>query len=157
MIKYPLMRNNFSRQDLDAVIKHLQQDDPILTNGPNCKAFEKEWNNWLGTEHSVFVNSGSSANLLSMTVLKLKYPEGGEIIVPPLTWISDIASVLQAGFKPIFADINARTLAMDTDRIIEKVNDNTRAVFLTHVQGFNGLTNKFNRARKNNEIIKGYL
>jgi CDP-6-deoxy-D-xylo-4-hexulose-3-dehydrase len=136
------MRNNFSRSDLDAVINHLQQDDPILTNGPNCKAFEKEWNGWLGTNESVFVNSGSSANLLSMTIMKHKYPEGGEIIVPPLTWISDIASVLQTGFKPVFADIDPRTLSMDTDCIIEKVNQNTRAVFLSHIQGFNGLTDR---------------
>lgn len=142
VLKYPLMRNNFSRSDLDAVIRHLQQDDPILTNGPNCRAFEKEWNDWLGTAYSVFVNSGSSANLLSMTVLKIMHPEGGEIIVPPLTWVSDIASVIQTGFKPVFADIDPRTLAMDTDRIIEKVTENTRAVFLTHVQGFNGLTGK---------------
>lgn len=142
MLKYPLMRNNFSRSDLDAVISHLQQDDPILTNGANCKAFEKEWNGWLGTKESVFVNSGSSANLLAMTVLKLKHPEGGEIIVPPLTWVSDIASVLQTGFKPVFADIDPRTLSMDTDRIIEKVNQNTRAVFLSHIQGFNGLTDR---------------
>lgn len=142
MLKYPLMRNNFSRDDLDAVIRYLQQDDPILTNGSNCIAFENDWNNWLGTKNSVFVNSGSSANLLSMTVLKMINPEGGEIIVPPLTWISDIASVMQTGFTPVFADINPHTLAMDTDCIIEKITENTKAVFLTHVQGFNGLTDK---------------
>jgi CDP-6-deoxy-D-xylo-4-hexulose-3-dehydrase len=141
-MKYPLMRNNFSRKDLDAVIRHLQQDDPILTNGPNCRAFEKEWSDWLGTEFSVFVNSGSSANLLSMAVLKIMHPEGGEIIVPPLTWVSDIASVIQTGFEPVFADIDPHTLAMDTDKIISKVTENTKAVFLTHVQGFNGLTDK---------------
>ena len=142
MLKYPLMRNNFSRSDLDAVITHLQKNDPILTNGPNCKDFEKEWSDWLGTKESVFVNSGSSANLLSMTVLKIKYPQGGEVIVPPLTWISDIASVLQTGFKPVFADISPYTLSMDTDRIIEKVTPDTRAVFLSHIQGFNGLTDR---------------
>ena len=136
------MRNNFSRGDLDAVIKHLKQDDPILTNGPNCRLFEDKWSSWLGTNRSVFVNSGSSANLLSMTVLKTMHPAGGEIIVPPLTWVSDIASVLQTGFKPVFADINPKTLSMDTDQIIEKVTSNTRAVFLSHIQGFNGLTNR---------------
>ena len=41
MIKYPLMRSNFSRSDLDAVIDHLKQDDPILTNGSHCREFEK--------------------------------------------------------------------------------------------------------------------
>jgi len=142
MKKFPLMRNNIPREDLDLVIEHLKKDDPILTNGPECKAFEDEWSDWLGTKYSVFVNSGSAANLLSMTVLKMKYPEGGEIIVPPLTWVSDIASVIQNGFSPVFVDINPTTLGMDTDRILEKINSKTRAVFFTHVQGFNGLTNK---------------
>ena len=42
-MKYPLMRNNILCKDLDAVIKHLKQDDPILTNGPYVRAFEEEW------------------------------------------------------------------------------------------------------------------
>ena len=142
MAKYPLMRNNILREDLDLVISHLRQDDPILTHGPNVRAFETEWSKWLGVKHSVFVNSGASANLLSMAVLKIKHPEGGEVITPPLAWVSDVASVLQNGFKPIFADINPSTLAMDTNQIISKLSDKTRAVFLTHVQGFNGLTDE---------------
>ena len=141
-MRFPLMRTNFSRQDLDLVIDHLKNDDPILTNGANCRAFEEEWSEWLGTKYFVFVNSGSSANLMSMTILKMMYPEGGEIIVPPLTWVSDISSVLQTGFKPVFADIDLRTLSMDTDKILEKINNQTRAVFMTHAQGFNGLTDK---------------
>jgi CDP-6-deoxy-D-xylo-4-hexulose-3-dehydrase len=139
-MKFPLMRNNIARDDLDAIIRHLQGDDPILTNGPNCAAFEKEWSAWLGVKHSVFVNAGASANLLSMAVLKLRHPDGGEVIVPPLTWISDIATVLQNGFTPVFADIDPRTLAMAPDQIIAKITPRTRAVFLTHVQGFDGLT-----------------
>lgn len=138
--KYPLMRNNIAREDLDAIIAHLQQDDPILTNGPQCVEFEREWSNWLGVKYSVFVNSGASANLLSMALLKIRHPEGGEVIVPPLTWISDIASVLQNGFTPVFADIDPRTLAMAPDQILAKITGKTRAVFLTHVQGFDGLT-----------------
>ena len=139
-MKYPLMRNNILRSELDAVIEHLKQDDPILTNGPNCREFEKEWSQWLGVKYSVFVNSGASANLLSMTVLKIKYPHGGEIIVPTLTWVSDIASVIQCGFTPVFVDINPQSLAMDTNKIISAITDKTRAVFMTHVQGFDGLT-----------------
>lgn len=138
--KFPLMRNNIAREDLDAIIAHLQQDDPILTNGPQCVEFEREWSTWLGVKYSVFVNSGASANLLSMALLKIRHPEGGEVIVPPLTWISDIASVLQNGFTPVFADIDPRTLAMAPDQILAKITDKTRAVFLTHVQGFDGLT-----------------
>jgi CDP-6-deoxy-D-xylo-4-hexulose-3-dehydrase len=142
MNKYPLMRNNILREDLDLIIEHLKQDDPILTNGFNVSAFEEEWSNWLGVKYSVFLNSGSSANLLTMTLLKIRCPEGGEVIVPPLTWVSDISSVLQNGFMPVFADINPRTLSMDTKQVLEKITDKTRAVFLTHAQGFNGLTDE---------------
>lgn len=142
MIKFPLMRNNILREDLDAVIDHLKQEDPILTNGPNIRAFESEWSKWLGVKYSVFVNSGASANLLTMAILKIRHPEGGEVIVPPLAWVSDVASVLQNGFTPVFADIDPETLAMDPKEILNKITPKTRAVFLTHVQGFNGLTDE---------------
>jgi len=151
-MKYPLMRNNIIREDLDAVIEHLKTDDPKLTNGPKVREFEEQWSRWLGVKHSVFVNSGASANLLSMAVLKLRYPEGGEVIVPPLTWISDIASVLQNGFTPIFVDIDRTTLAMDSKKIIDKLNSKTRAVFLTHAQGFNGLTDELISELKTRKI-----
>jgi CDP-6-deoxy-D-xylo-4-hexulose-3-dehydrase len=136
------MRNNILREDLDTVIEYLKQDDPILTNGANVKAFETEWSEWLGVKYSVFVNSGASANLLTMALLKLRFPEGGEVITPPLTWVSDVASVLQNGFTPIFADIDPQTLAMAPAEILKKITKQTRAVFLTHVQGFDGLTDE---------------
>jgi CDP-6-deoxy-D-xylo-4-hexulose-3-dehydrase len=140
-LDWPLMKNNITRADLDAVIGYLNQDDPILTNSKNVAAFEQEWSEWLGVKHSVMVSSGSSANLLSLTALReLRGP--GEVIVPPLTWVSDIASVLQAGFTPVFVDINRRTLGMDTDQVLRELTDETRAVFLTHILGYNALTQK---------------
>jgi len=139
-MKFPLMRNNIRREDLDSVIALLKDDDPILTQGPQVAAFEKEWSEWLGVKYSVFVNSGSSANLLTMAVLKTYFPSGGEVIVPTLTWVSDIASVIQNGFSPVFVDIDPFSLAMDPAQVLDKINDSTRAVFLTHVQGFDGLT-----------------
>ena len=155
-MKFPLMRNNISREDLDAVIEHLKQDDPILTHGANVRAFEDEWSAWLGVKYSVFVNSGASANLLTMAVLKIRHPEGGEVIVPPLTWISDIASVLQNGFNPVFVDIDPHSLAMDSKQVLAKITDKTRAVFMTHVQGFDGLTDELlsELERKNIPLIE---
>lgn len=141
-MKFPLMRNNIAREDLDAIIDHLKQDDPILTNGSIVRAFEAEWSKWLGVKYSVFVNSGASANLLSMTILKIRHPEGGEVIVPPLTWVSDISSVLQNGFTPVFVDIDPRTLGMDSKQIIANLTYKTRAVFLSHIQGFDALTDE---------------
>ena len=150
------MRNNVTRQDLDAMIEHLKQDDPILTNGPKCREFEEAWSKWLGVKYSVFVNSGASANLLSMTMLKIKFPQGGEVIVPPLTWISDVASVIQCGFTPVFVDVDMDTLGMNSDSIIRAITPNTRAVFLSHIQGFNALTDDLisTLARNNIPLIE---
>lgn len=53
-----------------------------------------------------------------------------------------MASVLQNGFTPVFVDIDPQTLAMDPKQILAKITDKTRAVFLTHVQGFDGLTDE---------------
>ena len=111
-----------------------------MTNGANVRAFEESWSAWLGVKYSVFVNSGSSANLLSLFILKERYPEGGEVIVPPLTWVSDIVSVIMAGFKPIFCDINKRTLGLDNVEVLKRLTGRTRAVFITHAQGFNALS-----------------
>lgn len=138
---WPLMRNNVLREDLDAVIDLLKQTDPILTQSANVLAFEREWSEWLGCKYSVFVNSGSSANLLSLAALRLKSGPG-EVITPPLTWVSDVASVLQCGFDPVFADIDPRTLGMSTERILEKITPRTKAVFLTHILGYDALTDK---------------
>ena len=141
-MQFPLMRNNILRDDLDAVIEHLRQEDPMLTNGPKVREFEAAWSDWLGVRYSVFVNSGSSANLLTIALLRLRYPQGGEILVPCLTWSSDISAVLHCGFTPVFVDIDPTTLAMDAQQAINQLNDNTRAVFLTHAQGFDGLTDE---------------
>jgi len=97
-LDWPLMHNNIPREDLDRLIEFLQ-GDPILTQSQNVRAFEEEWSEWLGVRYSVFLNSGSSANLVSMAALK-QLKGAGEVIVPTLTWVSDIASVLQCGFSP---------------------------------------------------------
>lgn len=140
-LNWPLMKNNITRSDLDALIKFLM-GNPILTQSENVREFESEWSEWLGVKYSVFVNSGSSANLISIAALKQIVGSGGEIIVPALTWVSDISSVLFCGFTPKFVDVNPKTLGMDDEQVIDKLTPNTRAVFLTHAQGFNGLTDR---------------
>jgi CDP-6-deoxy-D-xylo-4-hexulose-3-dehydrase len=138
-LDWPLMRNNFAPSDLEAVVELLQQDDPVLTQSSQVRAFEREWSRWLGVEHSVFVNSGSSANLLTMAALRATAGPG-EVIVPTLTWVSDIAAVLQNGFEPVFVDVDPRTLGMDNDEVIRKLTPRTKAVFLTHVLGYSGVS-----------------
>jgi CDP-6-deoxy-D-xylo-4-hexulose-3-dehydrase len=135
------MSNNVTREDLDAVIQFLSGDEPVLTQSKQVELFEQEWSAWLGVRHSVFVNSGSSANLI--TLAALRHRDGpGEVIVPTLTWASDVGAVLHCGMTPVFVDIDPRTLGVDNRQVIERLSPRTRAVFVTHVLGYNALTRR---------------
>ena len=148
---HPLMHNNFSSNDMKSAIKLLRKKNPILTQSKYVKEFENKWSKWLNVKYSIFVNSGSSANILTMSILKILYGSG-EVIVPTLTWVSDINSVIMNGFKPVFVDINFENLSMRVEDVLKKISSKTLAVFITHAQGFNGLNNKLLRALKEKKI-----
>ena len=148
------MSDNIDREDVDCLIEFLKQEPiPRLTNGPKVIEFEEKWSKWLGVKHSVLVNSGTAANELTMLALKYKYPEGGEIIVPPLTWISDINSVLFAEFNPVFVDINFKNLSFDLDKLEEAITEKTKAIFVTHVLGINALSERLLKICEDNDIL----
>ena len=151
-VVWPLMHNNITRSDLDKMIDYLKQDDPKLTQGPLVRAFEGQWSEWLGVKHSIMLNSGSSANDLTMMALK-ELKGSGEVIVPPLTWVSDVASIIKAGLTPVFVDIDPHSLAIDSDLILGAITPQTRAVFLTHVLGYNGLTNNLIEGLKKQNVL----
>jgi CDP-6-deoxy-D-xylo-4-hexulose-3-dehydrase len=136
----PLMSDNIDKEDIKSLINFLDQEQiPKLTNGPKVIEFEKNWGEWLSTKYNLMTNSGASAN--ELTMLALNYIHGeGEIIVPPLTWISDISSVIFSGFKPVFVDINLKNLSFDINKLKEAITPQTKAIFLTHVLGINALT-----------------
>lgn len=149
----PLMDNNITKEDINELIKFLSQDEiPKLTNGPKVSEFEKKWSEWLGVKYSLMLNSGASAN--ELTLLALNYIYGaGEIIIPPLTWVSDISAVLFSGMKPIFCDINLKNLSFDLEKLEKLISPNTKAIFLTHVLGINGLTQELLNICETNNIL----
>ena len=148
------MHNNFTKEDLMSVKKLLNQKNIILTQSKQVGKFENEWSKWLGVKYSTFVNSGSSANFITIKTLQIlnKNKNKNEIIVPTLTWVSDINSVIMNGFKPIFIDINLSNLSMNLENVLKKINKKTLAVFITHAQGFNGLNNDFLKELKKRKI-----
>ena len=87
---WPLMHESISRSDKDKLIEFINEPNVRFTNGNKVKEFEYSWSNWIGSKYSVFVNSGASANDLTLMALSELYGVG-EIIVPPLTWVSDIS------------------------------------------------------------------
>ena len=147
-LNHSLMDNNLTKSDMHSVSKLIKKKDIILTQSKKVKEFEKKWSKWLGVRYSTFVSSGSSANYISISILKVlnKNKYKNEIIVPTLTWISDISSILLNGFKPIFVDINLENLSMDIDQVLKKINKKTLGIFITHAQGFNGLNDKLLKA-----------
>ena len=116
--EHKLMVNNITKSDISSLKKFLSHKK-ILTQSRNVSKFEKEWSKWLGVKYSVFVNSGSTANYISIAILK-NLNKKREIIVPTLTWVSDISSVLLNNFKPVFVDINLKNLSADENQIIKK-------------------------------------
>ena len=149
---HPLMHNNFTKDDINSAINVLRQKKRILTQSKYVKKFENKWSKWLGVKYSVFVNSGSSANYITISILKILYGKG-EIILPTLTWVSDVNSVILNNFKPVFVDIDPKNLCMSENEIYKKVNKKTLAVFMTHAQGFNGLSQKLISFLKRKKIL----
>ena len=153
-INHSLMDNNLTKSDMHSVRKLISKKDIILTQSKKVKEFERNWSKWVGVKYSVFVNSGSSANFLTISLLNIlnKNKNKNEIIVPSLTWVSDINSVIMNGFKPVFVDINFSNLSMNIDEVIKKISKKTLAVFITHAQGFNGLNKKLLTILKKKKI-----
>ena len=151
MTNHSLMKNNISNEDKNVLSLFVKKSN-FFTNGQKVLEFEKLWSKWLGVKYSVFVNSGSSANLLSISYLKSLYKKG-EVIVSPHNWVSNITSILYNGFTPKFVDIELSNLGGSSKQIIKSINKNTRAIFLTHILGYNALSHDLLKEIKRKNII----
>ena len=111
MIK--LVQDTISKEDINELIKWLETY-PQLTKSTKTKEFEKAWSNWMGVKHSIFVNSGSSANLLMLyALIASKSLKNNKVVVPSLSWATDLSPVMQLGLEPILVDCNLDNLSVD--------------------------------------------
>ena len=112
-----LVKDTIDKNDIDQLIEWLKTY-PKLTKGAQTIAFEEAFSNWIGCKHSVFVNSGSSANLLMVYLLKhLGQLKNNKIVVPSLCWATDLAPVIQFGIEPILVDCNLTNLSVDLNHL----------------------------------------
>jgi CDP-6-deoxy-D-xylo-4-hexulose-3-dehydrase len=148
---WPLINDNVSTTDRQVLSDFILSGER-LTNGPKVKEFENIWSNWLGTKHSVMVNSGASANYISIAIAK-EVMGIGEVIVPPLGWVSDLASIAQLGMKPVIVDIDMKNLAITAENIKNAITPNTKAIVLIHCLGFNGISDEIIKIAKDNNIM----
>ena len=114
-----LVQDTIDTQDIDRLVTWLQTY-PRLTKGPLTIEFEQKFAKWIGTEYAVFVNSGSSANLLMLyTLVALGALRNNKIVVPALSWATDLAPVIQLGLQPLLVDCNVKNLSVDTEHLKE--------------------------------------
>ena len=108
-----------------------------LSSGEQVKKFENKFSKSIGLKHSLMVNSGSSANLVLLAAAKkfFGWDDGDEIIVSVVGFPTTVAPILQNNLKASFVDIEMESLNFDINKIEEKINDRTRAIFLSPVLG----------------------
>jgi CDP-6-deoxy-D-xylo-4-hexulose-3-dehydrase len=130
MKKIDLIQDTIDNQDIDNLIEWLKTY-PKLTKGFKTIEFENKWSQWLGSKYSVFVNSGSSANLLMLYALKiLKRMKNNKVCVPTLCWATDLAPVLQFDMEPLLIDCNLDNLSVDLTHLEEVFKTEQPSVLL---------------------------
>lgn len=144
--KWPLMKNTITFFDKFKMIKFILNSKKF-TNGEKVKKFESQWNEWLGSKYSLFVSSGSTANLLLLSSIKELYnlKDGEKVIVPSCTWVTNIAPVIQVGLEPIFCDIDLSTFSFDVDHLksLRKIHKDIKIIFVTHLLGIEAEIEKY--------------
>ena len=130
---YPLAYSTWGKEELEAIQKVIDTD--MYTMGKHVKLFEQEFAKLFGSKNAIMVNSGSSANLLMLSLLKWKYKLKGDIIVPAVGWATTYFPVSQNGFKLNFVDVDPNTWNIDVNKIEKAITSNTCAIMPVNLLG----------------------
>ena len=134
--RWCLAYDTIDHDDIDRLVQWLQTY-PRLTKGALTLEFERRWSEWLGSLHSVFCNSGSSANLLMFYALLLSGRlKNKKVVVPSVGWVTSIAPAIQFGFEPVMCEADPDTFGLDLNHLEEiLVRHQPGAVLLVQVLG----------------------
>ena len=130
---YPLAFSTWGKEEVEAIQRVVDTD--MYTMGKHVKQFEQEFAQHFGSPHAVMVNSGSSANLLMLSLLKWKYKLKGDIIVPVVGWATTYFPVAQNGFRLRFVDVDPNTWNIDVNKIEEAITPDTCAIMAVNLLG----------------------
>jgi CDP-4-dehydro-6-deoxyglucose reductase, E1 len=153
MVNLPikLVKDTISNKEID-LLRDWLSTYPKLTKGDLTVKFEQNWSDWLGVKYSVFVNSGSSANLAMAYALKLSGKlKNNKVIAPCISWCTTVSPFMQLGFDVILCDADNATLGLDVNKFEElcKIH-NPGCVVIVHVLGIP------NKNKEIQEICKKY-
>ena len=153
-MKYNLASSSWDHKEIDAMNRVI--DSGFYTMGKNVEKFESIFSSFFGSKYALMLNSGSSANLLSVAALFFlknnPLQRGDEVIVPSVSWSTTYAPLQQYGLKVKFVDISLDTLNFDLDKLKEAITDKTRAIFAVNILGNPNEFLKINNIIKNKNI-----
>jgi CDP-6-deoxy-D-xylo-4-hexulose-3-dehydrase len=152
--KINLVKDTIDFNDVKRLITWLETN-PRLTKGDLTLEFEKKWSEWLGVKYSVFVNSGSSANLAAIYSLLLSGKlKNNKIVVPAVSWVTTVTPVIQLGMEPIMCDCDIDNLGLDINHLKEIIKNNKpSAIILVHVLGIPNHMDEILKLCKENDIL----
>ena len=136
LLPIKLVKNTIPHTEIDDLCVWLSTY-PQLTKGKLTEQFEKEWSNWLGVQYSVFVNSGSSANLAMIYALKVSGRlKNNKIVAPCVSWVTTVSPIIQLGLDLVLCDTDKDTLGVDV-QCLETIfkEQNPACMILVHVLG----------------------
>lgn len=129
--KVPFFLHDLGKAEVDAVAEVLA--GPILTTGDWVSRFETRFAEYLGVRHAIAVTSCTGALHLSLVVLGIR--PGDEVITTPMTFIATATSIMEAGAKPVFIDVEPETGNLDASRVEAAITERTRAIMPVHLYG----------------------
>lgn len=137
-MKFPLGQNVHDADDILHMINNLLTEK--FTMGEQVSKFEKMFAEYVGIKHAMMVNSGSSANLIALSVLANhkchgRLVPGDEVIVPVLCWSTSVFPIVQCNLTPVFVDVDPKTLNIDLEDLEKKITSKTKAIMLVHILG----------------------
>ncbi|WP_099203702.1 DegT/DnrJ/EryC1/StrS family aminotransferase [Miniphocaeibacter massiliensis] len=132
----------------EAVLKVLNNAQYIM--GENVKSFEKEFSDYIGVKNSISVGNGTDALIIALKALGIGC--GDEVITTSYTFFATAEAISYVGAKPVFVDVNIDTYNIDTTKIEEKINENTKAIIAVHIFGNPCDMDEINRIAKKHSI-----
>ena len=136
-MKYPLASDTWGNEEIDAL--HRVIDSGRYTMGPEVAKFEEEFATYIGSRNAVMVNSGSSANLITLAAM-LYHPDydlnpGDVVLVPAVSWSTTYFPIWQLGLRPKLLDVDVNTFNIDVDQVENAISSETRAIFAVNLLG----------------------
>jgi CDP-6-deoxy-D-xylo-4-hexulose-3-dehydrase len=137
MKQIKLVNDTIDKNDISELIGWLETN-PKLTKGNLTIEFENKWSNWLGKKYSVFLNSGSSANLAMFYSLLLSNKlKNNKVIIPSVSWVTTVTPAIHLGMEPILCECDKDTLGVDVE-FLEKlfIEESPSLLIIVHVLAF---------------------